>query len=190
MSEKLDIKSKLKFDAVDLTSPDITITEIGTQLESLTNGFVKGVVNEYEGPIESYDALSGMASLVLALGGTQKYDIQKDLGEIGYTSFKFEFYLTSSKLSNYKFRVMFFEYGLGGYPVKIVLEQGIADEIFKKENANYIFEIETKNKLEDIVARILASERVIKVIQGLINVSLNIREEVDNPVLPEKLSED
>ncbi len=190
MSEKLDIKSKLKFDVADLTSPDTTIAEIGAKLESMTNGFVKGVVNKYDGPIESYDVLSGMASLVVALGATQKYDIQKDLGEIGYTSFKFEFYLTSSKLPNYKFRVMFFEYGLGGYPVKIVLEQGLADEIFKRENADYIFETQTKNELEDTVANILASKRALKVIQGLINVSLNIREAVDNPALPEKLSED
>ena len=72
MSEKLDIKDKLKFDAVDLTSPDIAIAEIGIQLESVTNGFVKGVVNSYDGPIESYNALSGMASLVAALGTSQK----------------------------------------------------------------------------------------------------------------------
>ena len=66
MSEKLDIKDQLKFDEVDLTSPDITIAEIGTQLESVTNGFVTVIVNSYDGPIESYDTLSGMASLVAA----------------------------------------------------------------------------------------------------------------------------
>lgn len=181
MSERLDIKSKLKFDVEDLTNPDITIAEIGTQLESLTNGLVKGVVNEYDGPIESYNTLSGMASLVAALGATQKYDIQNDLGEIGYQLFKFEFYLTSAKLPNYKFRIMFFEYGLGGYPVKIVLEQGLADEIFKQEDANYIFEIQTKNELESTVANILASNRAIKVIQGLINVSLNVQNQAETP---------
>jgi hypothetical protein len=187
MSERLDIKSKLKFDVEDLTNPDITIAEIGTQLESLTNGLVKGVVNEYDGPIESYNTLSGMASLVAALGATQKYDIQNDLGEIGYQLFKFEFYLTSAKLPNYKFRIMFFEYGLGGYPVKIVLEQGLADEIFKKENAEYIFEIQTKNELEDTVTNILASKRILKVVQGLINVSLNHREEIENSTQSEKV---
>lgn len=185
MSAKLDIKSKLKFDAVDLTNPDKTIAEIGTQLDSITNGLVKGIVNNYEGAIESYNTLSGMASLVAALGASQTYDIQNDLGEIGYKLFKFEFYLTSSKLPNYKFRVMFFEYGLGGYPVKIILEQGLADEIFKQEDANYIFEIQTKKELEDIVTNILASKRAIKVIQGLINVSLNAQEQAENPTQSE-----
>lgn len=185
MSEKLDIKDKLKFGAPDLISPDKTISEIGSQIEAATNGLVKGIVSEYTGPIESYDVLSGMASLVAALGtSSQKYDIQNDLGEIGFQSFRFEFYLASSKLLNYKFRVMFFEYGLGDYPVKIVLEQGLADEIFKEEDADYIFEIQTKNELEDTVASILASDRAIRVMQGLINVSLKAQnqEEDSSPV--------
>ena len=54
------------------------------------------------------------------------------------------------------------------YPVKIVLEQGIADEIFKKENANYIIEYETKNELENVIINILKTKKVIKVMQELI----------------------
>lgn len=190
MSEKLDIKSKLKFDATDLTSPDKTIAEIGTQLETATNGLVKGIVNEYDGPIESYNVLNGMASLVAALGTSQKYDIQNDLGEIGYKLFKFEFFLTSSKFPNYKFRVMFFEYGLGGYPVRIILEQGLANEIFKREDADYIFEMQTKSELENTVTNIVTSNRAIKVIQGLINVSLNSLDQEENPTQPQTLNRD
>ena len=186
MGDRLDIKNKLKFDATELTSPDETISDIGTQLEEVTNGFVKGIVNSYDGPIESYNTLSGMAALVAALGTTQGYDIQNDLGEIGYKAFKYEFYLTSSKLSNYKFRVMFFEYGIGGYPVRIVLEQGLANEIFKQENAEYIFEVQTKAELEKTVTNILASNRAINVIQGLINASLNFGAELKESVLSEE----
>lgn len=51
---------------------------------------------------------------------------------------------------------------------KIVLEQGIADEIFKKENANYIIEYETKNELENVIINILKTKKVIKVMQELI----------------------
>ena len=54
------------------------------------------------------------------------------------------------------------------YPVKIVLEQGIADEIFKKENANYIIEYETKNELENVIINILKTKKVIKIMQELI----------------------
>lgn len=135
----------------------------------LLNGFVKGVVREYEGPIESYDQLSAFASIASALGTSVIHkDIQDNLGAIGYQNFKFEFFLTAPKIENYKYRILFFEYGIGMYPVKIVLEQGIADEIFKKENANYIIEYETKNELENVIINILKTKKVIKVMQELI----------------------
>ena len=82
---------------------------------------------------------------------------------------------------------MFFEYGLGGYPVKIILEQGLADEIFKRENADYIFEIQTKAELENTVTQILASNRALKVIQGLINVSLNSQEQKEASTQSEEI---
>ena len=142
---------------------------LGKQLEEATNGFVKGVVREYEGPIESYDQLSAFASIASALGTSVIHkDIQDNLGAIGYQNFKFEFFLTAPKIENYKYRILFFEYGIGMYPVKIVLEQGIADEIFKKENANYIIEYETKNELENVIINILKTKKVIKVMQELI----------------------
>ena len=124
---------------------------------------------EYEGPIESYDQLSAFASIASALGTSVIHkDIQDNLGAIGYQNFKFEFFLTAPKIENYKYRILFFEYGIGMYPVKIVLEQGIADEIFKKENANYIIEYETKNELENVIINILKTKKVIKVMQELI----------------------
>ena len=173
----------LNYDDDQAVSPDTVVAELGKQLEKATNGFIKGIVREYNGPIESYDQMSGFASIASALGTSLVHrDIQENLGAIGYQDYKFEFFLTTSKIENYKYRVLFFEYGIGMYPVKIVLEQGIADEIFKKENADYLFEIQTKNELEDIVTNILASKRVIEVIQGLINVSLNNREKSENLV--------
>ena len=71
-------------------------------------------------------------------------------------------------MKNYKYRILFFEYGIGMYPVKIVLEQGIADEIFKKENANYNNWIWNKNELENVIINILKTKKVIKVMQELI----------------------
>ncbi len=69
------------------------------QLEEATNGFVKGVVREYEGPIESYDQLSAFASIASALGTSVIHkDIQDNLGAIGYQNFKFEFFLTAPKI--------------------------------------------------------------------------------------------
>ena len=169
MSHDFNLDGLLNYDDDQAVSPDTIISELGKQLEEATNGFVKGVVREYEGPIESYDQLSAFASIASALGTSVIHkDIQDNLGAIGYQNFKFEFFLTAPKIENYKYRILFFEYGIGMYPVKIVLEQGIADEIFKKENANYIIEYETKNELENVIINILKTKKVIKVMQELI----------------------
>ena len=160
MSHDFNLDGLLNYDDDQAVSPDTIISELGKQLEEATNGFVKGVVREYEGPIESYDQLSAFASIASALGTSVIHkDIQDNLGAIGYQNFKFEFFLTAPKIENYKYRILFFEYGIGMYPVKIVLEQGIADEIFKKENANYIIEYETKNKLENVIINILKTKK-------------------------------
>ena len=160
MSHDFNLDGLLNYDDDQAVSPDTIISELGKQLEEATNGFVKGVVREYEGSIESYDQLSAFASIASALGTSVIHkDIQDNLGAIGYQNFKFEFFLTAPKIENYKYRILFFEYGIGMYPVKIVLEQGIADEIFKKENANYIIEYETKNELENVIINILKTKK-------------------------------
>ena len=172
-------------------SPDTVIAELGNQLEKATNGFIKGVVREYNGPIESYDQMSAFASIASALGTSLVHrDIQDNLGEIGYQEYKFEFFLTTSKLEDYKYRVLFFEYGIGMYPVKIVLEQGIADEIFKKENADYVVEYATKTELENVILNILKTKKVTKVMQELIYAMKRFeRLDKGQPKLIEKISD-
>lgn len=175
MKYNFDLEGILNFEGDQVTSPDEVISEIGQQLEKATRGFVKGVVKKYEGSIESYDQLSVMASIAAALGTSMAYkDIQEDLGAIGYEVFRFEFFLTSPNLENYKYRILFFEYGIGNYPVKIVLEQGIADEIFGVENANYEIEYHTKDELANVIVNVLNSKKVIKVMQELINAAQRV----------------
>lgn len=179
----------LNYDDDQAVSPDTVVAQLGNQLEKATNGFIKGVVREYDGPIESYDQMSAFASIASALGTSLVHrDIQDSLGEIGYQDYKFEFFLTTSKLEDYKYRVLFFEYGIGMYPVKIVLEQGIADEIFKKENADYVVEYATKNELENVILNILKTKKVTKVMQELIYAMKRFeRLDKEQPKLVEKI---
>ena len=98
--------------------------------------------------------------------------------------------MTTSKLEDYKYRVLFFEYGIGMYPVKIVLEQGIADEIFKKENADYVVEYATKTELENVILNILKTKKVAKVMQELIYAMKRFeRLDKGQPKLIEKISD-
>ncbi len=180
----------LNYDDDQAVSPDTVVAELGKQLEKATNGFIKGIVREYNGPIESYDQMSGFASIASALGTSLVHrDIQDNLGAIGYQDYKFEFFLTASKIQNYKYRVLFFEYGIGMYPVKIVLEQGIADEIFKKENADYVIEYGTKTELENAILNVLNTKKVTKVMQELIYAMKRLeRLDKEKPKLIEKSS--
>ena len=189
MSYDFNFDGILNYDDDQAVSPDTVIAELGNQLEKATNGFIKGVVREYNGPIESYDQMSAFASIASALGTSLVHrDIQDNLGEIGYQEYKFEFFLTTSKLEDYKYRVLFFEYGIGMYPVKIVLEQGIADEIFKKENADYVVEYATKNELENVILNILKTKKVTKVMQELIYAMKRFeRLDKEQPKLIEKI---
>ena len=79
MSHDFNLDGLLNYDDDQAVSPDTIISELGKQLEEATNGFVKGVVREYEGPIESYDQLSAFASIASALGTSV---IHKDIQEI------------------------------------------------------------------------------------------------------------
>lgn len=191
MSYDFNFDGILNYDDDQAVSPDTVIAELGNQLEKATNGFIKGVVREYNGPIESYDQMSAFASIISALGTSLVHrDIQDNLGEIGYQEYKFEFFLTTSKLEDYKYRVLFFEYGIGMYPVKIVLEQGIADEIFKKENADYVVEYATKTELENVILNILKTKKVTKVMQELIYAMKRFeRLDKGQPKLIEKISD-
>ena len=191
MSYDFNFDGILNYDDDQAVSPDTVIAELGNQLEKATNGFIKGVVREYNGPIESYDQMSAFASIASALGTSVVHrDIQDNLGEICYQDYKFEFFLTTSKLEDYKYRVLFFEYGIGMYPVKIVLEQGIADEIFKKENADYVVEYATKTELENVILNILKTKKVTKVMQELIYAMKRFeRLDKGQPKLIEKISD-
>lgn len=175
MKYNLGIEEKLNFDETELISPDIIIGEIGDELEEVTKGFVKGIVGKYEGQIESYDQISSFASIASALGTAVIHkDVQDKLGAIGDNNFTFEFYLVAPKFENYKYRVLFFEYGIGNYPVKLVIEQGIADEIFGDENSDYIIIKDTKLELENTIKNIMSTKKVIKVMQDLIVASQKI----------------
>ena len=85
MSYDFNFDGILNYDDDQAVSPDTVIAELGNQLEKATNGFIKGVVREYNGPIESYDQMSAFASIASALGTSLVHrDIQDNLGEIGY----------------------------------------------------------------------------------------------------------
>lgn len=163
-----NLNTEYEFNNENFETPDLILEDICKQLNNITKSFVQGNVKKFDGQIESYS----MLSIDTGLNNMLKVNIQDELGEVGDKAvLRYEFFISAPKIKNYKYRIMFLEYGITGYPVKIVLEQGIADELNDKENSGYVYEIETKQEFEDIVVRIINTKKIRKIIQDLINIS-------------------
>lgn len=166
-----NLKTDYDFSVVDSVMPDIVMSNICNELEKITKGFVVANVRKYDGKIESYDTMGAMAALAASLQTSMRVDIQDKLGVIEETSFKYEMYLTANQIENYKYRVMFVGYGIAGYPVKVVLEQDIADELNNKEDSGYIYTIDSKIEFEELLVNVFNSKTMQKIIQNLITAS-------------------
>ena len=184
MSSEIKLEDFLSFDIVDSGAPEKVVSEMCDQLKCQTKNYIQGVVQIYNGHIESYTT-EGISNITLALNQIQKktVDIQDALGEFGYETHKFEFFLSATSLPQYKFRLMFFSYGIGGYPVKIILEQSVADDVFQRFNGKYIVECKSKDELKNTVIQVLNSKRVVQIIQELINASI-LSQNQETPELP------
>ncbi len=178
---KYDLKANYDFDATNSITPDMIMRDICDELSKITKGFVVGNVCEYDGNIESYDTLGAMAALTTSLQGVMRVDIQDKLGAIGNVNFKYELYLSANQIENYKYRILFVGYGITGYPVKVVVEQEIADELNNKEDSGYIYLIKSKEDFEKLLISIFNSKTIQKVVQSLIIATnrklLNLRED-------------
>ena len=166
-----NLKTDYDFSVVNSVMPDVVMSDICNELEKITKGFVVANVREYDGKIESYDTIGAMAALAASLQTSMRVDIQDKLGVIDETSFKYEMYLTASQIENYKYRILFIGYGITGYPAKIVLEQDIADELNNKEDSGYIYTVNSKTELEELLVSIFNSKTLQKIIQNLITAS-------------------
>jgi hypothetical protein len=168
---KYDLKADYNFDESNIITPDMVMRDICDDLKEITKGFVIGNVCKYEGQIESYDMMSAMAALSASIAATTRKDVQDKLGAIGTECFKYELYLSASQVENYKYRILFVGYSIGGYPVEVVVEQGIADELNNEEDSGYIYTMESKEEFEKLLVCIFNSKIIQRVIQNLITAS-------------------
>lgn len=166
-----NLKTDYDFSAVNAVMPDVVMSDICNEVNKITKGFVAANVRKYDGKIESYDTIGAMAALAASLQTSMRINIQDKLGAIEETSFKYEMYLTATQIENYKYRVLFIGYGIAGYPAKVVLEQDIADELNNKEDSGYIYTVDSKAELEELLVSIFNSKTIQKIIQNLITAS-------------------
>ena len=147
--------------------PDEIVRKICDELSQASKEYAKVSISRYDGAVVSYNRL-GIAKALESLT-TMNVDIQKDLGEIGDGEIKFETLITAPNIDNFCYRPFFMKYGIGGYPVKIIMEQTIADEVFGKEDSNYMVQCDNEEELKEIVIKVFNSSIIRELIQGIIN---------------------
>ena len=167
----LNLKDKLNFNESDLTPPISVVEKIASQIEEQTEGIIKGKIKAYTGRITSYYRNNPTVIPLANLGVGTKVDIQDSLGKQGEETKKYEFYLSTPVFEKYRYRICFLEHGGANYPVKVVIEESIADEINKNsDNVGYIYKCENSTELDILITAIINSEKVIDVMQELIRI--------------------
>lgn len=171
MENKLNLSGKLDFSDIDLTAPNKVVEEIVAQLAYATNDIIHGAIVEYNGHITSYTK-AGWSAISAALGTIDtKVDIQTTLGKSGEEEHKYELYLHTPLHKHYKFRILYLQYGIANYPVKVVLEQNVANDVYDESNASYIVTCDNRDELEELIYSILNSKKIIRVMQELIRIN-------------------
>lgn len=165
-------KTAFSFELLDKYPPDIVIGKTLKQIEEATNGYVIGNIAKYDGPIDSYLKTVGLATTLGSLMKTEEVtvNIQDELGEREAGQNKFEVFLTVKELEHYKYRMMFVGYSVISYPATIIMDEELAVAYHGKRSNRFL--VGSMKELEGMMDAVINSEKMIKLIQNLINESL------------------
>lgn len=88
------------------------------------------------------------------------------------TDFEFRLLLVSHRLENYRFKVATFGYNIEIYPVLIVLDEQIYNELLNiRMLAKDIIKKDTEQEFEELMIKAFESERFQEVVSGLLKIS-------------------
>ena len=157
---KLDLEEK------DIIPPEVVVREFSAVLKQRTGGAVVGKVEDYDGTIwltqdESISSGHGVIS-----------EDNAELGPLGGERRVYEFYLSTPNYKNYEYRVFFMYYGYSMYPVSIILDPIVADELHPGQYRNDHITCVSRENLEKMLSDIMNTGTMISVMQGLIDASL------------------
>lgn len=154
-----------------IITPRDILQEQCEELARLTGNKIIARVAEYKGEYVNRTSKVLTESLNALSNVFQSYDtgfdVQSVLGENGSDSedtFVYELYITSEKTPKYKYRAFIMHYGIGIYPVSIVLAKDIADELgCENEYVSDVYE----NDFIGLLQKILGSLTVTSVVRKL-----------------------
>ena len=102
----------------------------------------------------------------------ERVNIQDRLGELGNTQKRFEVCLETPNDTDYKFRLMFVEYDATIYPVTVVLESDIANQLPQYGNG-YVYKLKTRKDFQEFVISAINTDKAVTILQQLINLAGN-----------------
>lgn len=142
-------------------------------LADITGKKIIARVTEYEGEYKSHPERVISDSFTKALTMTTRipgFDVQNVLGEKASekdNQFVYELYITSEKTPKYKYRAFIMHYGIALYPVRIIMEGEIAEEL----ELNTEIEVTSESEFLEILGRILGSKRISFVVEKLLSLN-------------------
>jgi len=84
-----------------------------------------------------------------------------------YNKFTYEFYITTSYTLNYKYRILLFQYGIPFYPLTIITDENISNELA----LSLPITCETYENFIITLEKILNSKTVLNVISSLLKIA-------------------
>ncbi len=155
-----------RFDLDDAHTPDQVVKDCLQSLEEETHGYVTAHVQEYT---KHYDEVSNTKD------DQEHPNVQSYLGAVNDQKKTYEIYLSVKGIPNFKYRMMFLEFGEIAYPAGMVLSDEISTIITSVYE--YRYAIESVSSLQHVMDKILNSNYFHVLIQNFINEGLRREKE-------------
>lgn len=156
---------KKEFKAENIKSPKDILDEQSKILSEMTNKLIIAKTDEYEGRMRS-GKIGGIKAIGLDVFEERDYDVQSDLGEISGNAFRYEFFITSVMTPNFKYRAMLFEHDITFYPVRLTLDETIANEL----DLDIYVKCDSSKDFIKILTMVLNSKKIESVINALLSI--------------------
>lgn len=149
---------------IKIPLPKYIIEEQCDELGKLTDGYVIGKIDTYDGPIENRGSILAEAMTASFSSG---FNVQSELGEISENQFTYEFFISSKYTPKFKYRVFFLNYGIACYPLYIILDETIAKQIGIENK----IQCENESEFTTVLSQILNSKKLQSVINNLYSIN-------------------
>ena len=160
-----------QFDLKDVKAPEEVAKTVFDEVQKASNGYVKVKVEGYsKTSLTSSSRTVSLSALADALADQKMSTIQDKLGEIQAEKHIYEVYISARLMENYKYRMFFIKYETMSYPVEIILDNELAEQVLRQSRTLIINN--DMESLEELLNKIKYSSYFTRYIQNIIYESI------------------